>query len=189
MSSFRLHLLRHGAPELAGRLIGHSDVASTAAGIAACRAQARHLEVDHIVSSDLGRAEQAAMAIADDHGLPFTVDPRWRELHFGDWEGQSPRDLDEAMIGAFWDDPDASPPPGGERWSCLVKRVTAALADLGANNTLIVTHGGAMRATLAILCGFSQRQSWAFDLPYAARLTLRVWSGSPSTAQIVALDP
>lgn len=187
MSAFLLHLLRHGAPEIPGRMIGHTDVASTPAGIEACRVQARPLAIDHIVSSDLSRAERAASEIARDRALAATIDPRWRELHFGDWEGQSSQNLDEAAIGAFWDDPDANPPPHGERWSDLVNRVAAALGDLEPQNTLVVTHGGAMRATLAILCGLSQRQCWAFDLPYAALLSLRVWPGAPSTAQIVAL--
>ena len=95
--------------------------------------------------------------------------------------------IDSAAMGAFWNDPDADPPPGGERWSALVARVSAALDDMAARDTLVVTHGGAIRAALAALFGFDQRQLWAFDLPYAAMLTLRIWPGTPRTAQIVGL--
>lgn len=187
MSPIILHLLRHGAPETEGRLIGHSDVASTPAGIEPCRAQASYLDIDHIVSSDLCRARDAATAIASDRGLPVAVDRRWRELNFGDWDGLLSQDIDAIALGAFWNDPDANPPPRGERWSTLVDRVASALADLAPRNTLVVTHGGAMRAALAVLCGFDQRQSWALALPYAARLSFQIWPGSPRTAQIVAL--
>ena len=48
--------------------------------------------------------------------------------------------------------------------------------------TLIVTHAGAIRAALHILCGFGWRQLWAFDLPYGAAVSLRVWPGMPPGA-------
>ncbi len=40
---------------------------------------------------------------------------------------------------------------------------------------LVVCHAGAIRAALAVLCGFDVRQGWAVDLPYGAVLSLRVW--------------
>jgi alpha-ribazole phosphatase len=52
---------------------------------------------------------------------------------------------------------------------------------------LVVTHGGAIRAALADLCGFDRRQIWAFDLPYAALVSLRIWPGPKRTVQIVGL--
>jgi len=55
--------------------------------------------------------------------------------------------------------------------------------------TLVVAHGGAMRAALALLCGFTQSQLWAFDLPYGALLSLRAWPGPPRSAQIMGLWP
>ena len=42
-------------------------------------------------------------------------------------------------------------------------------------------------AVLASLFGFGQRQVWAFDLPYAALISLRVWPGTPRSAQIAGL--
>ena len=187
MSGFTLHLLRHGALEQPGLMMGRTDGAPTAAGIAACVAQTAGLGVEQLISSDLQRASKAGAAISDALGLPLTVDPRWRELDFGDWDGKASGAVDQGTLGAFWDDPDANPPPGGERWSSLVARVSAALADMVPQTTLVVTHGGAMRAALHALCGFDQRQLWAFDLPYAARLTLQVWPGEKPSAQIIGL--
>lgn len=187
MSGFTLHLLRHGALEQPGLMMGRTDGAPTVAGIAACIAQAADLGVKQLIASDLQRARKAGAAIGDALGLPLAIDPRWRELDFGEWDGQASAAVDPDKLGAFWDDPDANPPPGGERWSSLVSRITAALADLAPQNTLIVTHGGAMRAALHALCGFHQRQLWAFDLPYAARLSLQVWPGEQPSAQITGL--
>lgn len=182
MTPFTLYLMRHGEPVLAGRLLGRTDCAVTAAGIAACVAQAEGLAVERIVTSDLARARDCAAAIGT-----TTIDPRWRELDFGAWDGLSPRDVDADALARFWDDPDGCAPPDGERWSTLVARVGAAIADLPSVPTLVVTHGGAMRAALSILCGFDMARTWAFDLPYAAMLALKVWPGPPRSAQIAGL--
>lgn len=184
MTPFPLYLMRHGAPVLTGRMLGRTDCAVTAAGILACREQARDLAVARIVSSDLIRARACAEAIGT-----TAIDPRWRELDFGDWDGLAAGAIDQAALGRFWDDPDAAPPPGGERWSALVARVGAAVAGLAPEPTLVVTHGGAIRAALSALCGFDLARTWAFDLPYAAVLALKVWPGPRDTAQVVGLWP
>lgn len=180
--------MRHGEPVLTGRLLGHADVPATPAGVAACATAAASLgSVSAIVSSDLSRATASAAAAAEALDLPIRTDPRWRELDFGDWDGQAAADLDPQALARFWDDPDAFPPPGGERWTGLVRRVGAALADIDAD-TLVVTHAGAMRAVLAAACGFDARQVWAFDLPCAAVLTLALWrADGRTTGQIRAL--
>ncbi|MEH3103340.1 MAG: histidine phosphatase family protein [Sphingomonas phyllosphaerae] len=180
MSAARtVHLLRHGVTVRPGLLLGHVDVAVTPQGIADCVRNAAGATFTQVVSSDLSRAAACAAAL----GAPVQHDPRWRELDFGAWDGCDPATLPAETLAAFWRDPDANPPPQGERWSALVARVTAALADLP-DATVVVTHGGPIRAALASACGFDARQVWAFDLPCAALLTLRLW---PDTAQIVAL--
>lgn len=174
---FDLHLMRHGAPVQPGLLLGRTDAAPTAAGVAACLARGRALPVAAVVHSGLRRAAEPARALAAARGCPATPDPRWRELDFGRWDGCPPDAAPADALARFRDDPDACPPPEGERWSALVARVRAALVALPPRPTLVVTHGGAMRAALAALFGFSPAQLWAFDLPYAALLSLRLWPG------------
>lgn len=189
MTSFALHLLRHGETTTPGRLMGRTDGAPTAAGIAACVEQARDRGAEVLIASDLARGRLAGEAIGKDIALPMAIDSRWRELDFGAWDGLLPAQIDSAALGQFWDDPDACPPPEGEHWSALTARVAAAIQSLRPVPTLIVTHGEAMRAALAVLCGFDQRQIWAFDLPCAGLLSLRVWPNTQPTAQIVGLHP
>lgn len=187
MSGFLLHLLRHGACEVPGLMMGHGDGTPTPAGIAACAARVADLEIEAVVASDLRRAALPAEEIGGARALAVTIDPRWRELDFGAWDGRASAEIDRAALTAFWADPDASPPPGGERWSGLVARVGEAIAEQPPRSTLVVTHGGAMRAALAVLCGFDHRQGWALDLPCTALLSLRVWPGSEPAGQIVGL--
>lgn len=186
MSGILLHLMRHGEPEGAGRLHGHGDVAPNAAGVAACIVRARPLSFARVICSDLARAQRPAAAIADARGLAYTRDPRWRELDFGGWDGLDPLDLPTDAMTGFWADPDACPPPDGERWSTLCARIDTAIGAID-TDSLVVTHAGAIRGALACLFGLDHRVSWMIALPYAAVLTLRVWPGAIPRAQIVRL--
>lgn len=182
-----LHMMRHGAPEQPGRLLGHIDMASTAAGIAQCVERARGLDFAAMTSSDLSRARLPAGMIAAERAIPHNIDPRWRELHFGQWEGADPVTLPAQELARFWNDPDAFPPPDGERWSGLCARIEAALRSLS-EPVLILSHAGAMRAAIAVLCGLDARQCWAVDLPYGAVLSLKMWPGENLSGQITGLS-
>ncbi|MDB5702601.1 MAG: phosphoglycerate/bisphosphoglycerate mutase [Sphingomonadales bacterium] len=188
MTGYLLHLLRHGAPETPGLMMGRTDGLPTEAGIMACVENVQNVEIKVLISSNLVRARAPAEVVAGRIANRLVIDPRWRELDFGDWDGKASSEVDPDALGRFWDDPDHNPPPGGERWSALTNRVGAAIASLSPRPTLVVTHGGAMRAALAVLCGFDQRQVWAFDLPYASLLTLHVWPGEQASAQIMGLS-
>lgn len=183
MKSFPLYLMRHGAPALTGRMLGHLNSPATAAGIDACIAHARGLEFEHLVSSDLSRAAACAAAIGE-----AAIDPRWRELDFGAWDGLAAADIDAALLAGFWADPDGNPPPGGERWSALASRVGAAIAALPARPTLVVTHGGPMRAALCGLLGLELAQAWQVQLPYASVLAFDVLEETPRRAMLTGLQ-
>ena len=186
MSGIALHLMRHAAPQTPGLLLGHMDAPPDATAMQLCVDRSRTFAFDRLISSDLARASTPAARIAAVRQVPHHIDPRWRELHFGEWEGADPSTLPADEIGRFWSDPDDHPPPGGESWSALCERVAAALRDID-QPTLVLTHAGAIRGALTTLCGFTYQQAWAIDLPYAALLSLRVWPGSKGGAQITGL--
>lgn len=188
MTGFLLHLMRHGAPERPGRLLGHADEPALPSENARCVARAEGLDFASVTSSDLRRTRVPARDVAAIRGCPHDVDADWRELDFGGWTGLSVQEVGPAHYDRFWNDPDSNPPPGGERWSDLRNRVARAIDRLK-GPTLVVTHGGAMRAALSMLCGLDHRQVWSFDLPCASLLTLRVWTGETPAAQIVELRP
>lgn len=189
MTSRLIHLLRHGPPLRTGLLLGHVDEppADPSGGLAG--AVPGSLAPSCMISSDLRRARAGAEALAANRALHLTVDPRWRELDFGAWDGLDPQQVPGPDLARFWDDPEACPPPGGESWSALRARVGRALADL-IDGTLVVTHAGAMRAAVSVVTGLDFRQVWAFDLPYGALIGLRIWQdgdGAGPSGQIVSL--
>lgn len=187
MNGIALHLMRHGAPVRPGLMLGHTDDAPLAAGIDQCVARAAGLEVEAVGASDLARAVLPAMRIAEPLGLVPQFDVRWRELSFGQWDGQAPETLPREALARFWQDPDRNPPPSGETWSLLRDRVGMALAGID-RPTLVVAHGGSIRAALAILLGLDHRQVWGIDLPYGALVSLRLWPGAVPVAQLTGLQ-
>jgi alpha-ribazole phosphatase len=181
-----VHLLRHGPPLRTGLMLGHTDEPAVLADCPTIASRVQPLPLTQIVSSDLRRAAEQARIIADRRDLPLTIDPAWRELDFGAWDGKSPDTIDRATLTRFWDDPDASPPPEGERWSDLCARVGAAVERLQ-DQTLVLTHAGAMRAALCVLTGLDHGGVWALDLPYRTLLSIRIWPGVPLSGQVVGL--
>ena len=167
-------------------MLGHTDAPAMVADCPQIAARTATLPIARIVASDLTRASAQATVLAKRCSVPLTLDPAWRELDFGAWDGHAPDDLPALALAAFWNDPEAQAPPGGERWSDLCARVVGALDRLE-SDTLVVTHAGAMRAALAVLTGLDHRGIWALDLPYRALLSLRIWPGTPLTGHVTGL--
>lgn len=186
MSGIDIHLLRHGITDAEGRLIGRNDAAPLPEGVDACIRHGAQVAVEALVHSGLARARVPAERIAAAAGLVARQDARWRELDFGAWDGMRFDAIDAPALAAFQADPARHVPPGGEGWPALVARVRAALADID-RPTLVVTHGGAMRAAIAVLCAIDFPQLWNIALPHAALLSLRVWPGTPRIGQIIGL--
>lgn len=158
------HLLiaRHGETDwnAAGRWQGHTDVPLNATGRAQAAALAERLRSEGIAavaSSDLSRARTTAEIVAGALGLPVAfADPDLREQRYGRFEGLTPAEC-EVRYPEDWSRYVASPhagPPGGESRADLVARVVravqAAATRLSAP-TLLVSHGGAIRALLGAL--------------------------------------
>lgn len=186
MTGIVLHLLRHGVTDAEGRLIGRTDAAPLPTGVTACVARSDGLSVQAVHSSDLARARVPARQIAAACGLSVREDARWRELDFGRWDGMPLDTIDPNALAAFQADPARHPPPDGEAWPALIARAAAALAEID-RPTLVLTHGGAMRAALASLCAIDFPQLWNIALPHAALLSLRIWPGTPRIGQIIGL--
>ncbi len=161
-------LVRHGATDwnIEKRAQGTADIPLNETG----RLQALHsakeladFDFDAVYSSDLERAYDTAVVIAEQHDLEVTTDPAFREINQGDWTGLP---VDE--IRRRW--PDMWGParhyharPGGEspqqvRTRALegLKRVVQAHPD-GA--IVIVSHGGTIRWLGAEVLGYDDLKS------------------------------
>lgn len=159
-------LWRHGQTEwnAAGRFQGQTDIGLDATGRAqAARAapMLARLEPSLIVSSDLSRAHDTALALADVTGIPVRVDPDLRETNGGSFQGLTGPEI-EASFPADWaswasGDPHHRNPGGGESRADVAARMLAAViraADEAEGGlAVLATHGGAARLAVAQLIG------------------------------------
>ena len=173
MTKRRIFLVRHGETDwnLAGRLQGSHDIPLNDLGREQAAETARVVErlsggaapLDY-VASPLMRASQTMAIMRAELGLPpdqFRRDPRLKELLFGRWEGSTWPELrrrDPANVEARDADPWNFQPPGGESYAMLTARVIPAISEL-VRDTVVVSHGGVVRALLHTLAGMPPEQA------------------------------
>lgn len=170
MTVRRLVMLRHGqtAFNFGSRMQGQLDTELTELGHAQAVAAAEALAKQQpllIVSSDLRRAYDTAVALQQHTGLPVRADDRLRETHLGDWQGLTHAEIDASVPGArlAWRDDATWAPHGGEnridvadRSLPLVTELVAGEPGWGADDepgrpVVLVAHGGLIAALTAAL--------------------------------------
>ena len=170
MTVRRLLMLRHGqtAFNFGSRMQGQLDTELTELGRAQAVAVAgalAKLQPLLIVSSDLHRAYDTAIALQERTGLRVRADDRLRETHLGDWQGMTHAEIDAIAPGArlAWRDNASWAPHGGEnridvaaRSVPLVAELVAGEPEWGAEDeparpVVLVAHGGLIAALTAAL--------------------------------------
>ena len=123
----------------------------------------KNLKVDAFYSSDLIRAVNTIKPAADALGLPINLEPDFRELGVGVWDGLLFDDIAKLYPEDFeaWTNKEPNfAPEGGETWENLIKRSTKRLSELAAQNDgktiMISTHGGVIKVLLERFSGASQ---------------------------------
>ncbi|OZE96232.1 MULTISPECIES: histidine phosphatase family protein [Nocardiaceae] len=165
----QLILLRHGQTEYnAGdRMQGQLDTDLTELGRSQAKTAAAELATRsplRIVSSDLRRAYDTAVALGDASGVVVVTDQRLRETHLGEWQGLTHLDVDAVAPGAraAWRADATMAPPGGEsridvarRSLPVVQELVADLPEWGSDGSsapvVLVAHGGQIAAMTAAL--------------------------------------
>lgn len=171
-----IDLIRHGEPEGGRMYRGQKDDPLSELGWQQMReATAGCDHWDLIVTSPLQRCARFAEELAAQRGLPLHIDEQFREISFGIWEGRKPEDLERENPGgmrAFWDDPVRHWPEGGEPFDQFQMRVAAAWDRLmeqhAGRHTLLVAHGGIIRAVLFHVLGVPPQNFFRIQIPYAS---------------------
>ena len=173
-----IYFVRHGETDwnAEARLQGQRDVPLNDFGrVQAEEAGARlrglvaRYEDLAFVASPLSRTRETMERLRDSIGLAptaYRTDERLRELSFGRWEGltwKEVRRADPHGAAARQRDKWGYVPPGGESYAMLADRVAPALAEL-TRDTVVVSHGGVARATLALRCGIGRTEAPVIDI-------------------------
>lgn len=155
-----LYLLRHGPTDisLAGAPAGQLDVCANIEAEQSwpiVKKKLTRFGIQKILTSNLQRACLHAKDLSFELNVPCQILPDLAEQDFGEWEGTPWNQVKDA--GAFLKNPVYGTPPGGENFaSCASRSITAMQASLeGGQTTLVIAHGGSLRAILAHFLGLS----------------------------------
>lgn len=175
MSRLRLFVIRHGqtAWSRERRFAGARDVPLAEEGLRQCEAVAAALgdkAVAAVYASPLARARASAEMIAKPHRLEVRIEPDFREMAFGEWEGLGRDEVATRFPEAYelWR---AAPHrlvlPGGERLADVAARVENAVEELvgmHADETVVlVSHAIVLRLIVLRALGLGPDRLWTVD--------------------------
>jgi len=166
-----IYIIRHGetAANKEGRFQGWTDIPLNEKGVELAEVTGRGMKgihFDRCYSSPLIRARQTAELVLRESGnaqVPIITDDRLKEIHMGEWEGETFRIGPEKKIRPdakefFWNPFGFEGFPGGENAREVCGRTQEFLKELAAGagqnedeTVLIAIHGFAMRAMLNFL--------------------------------------
>jgi probable phosphoglycerate mutase len=162
----RVVIVRHGETEhnAGGVWQGQLDTELSARGVDQARAAGAALAAyrpARVISSDLARAAVTAREIAAAVGVgEVELDPRWREIHVGQWQGLHTNEVRERYAAelAQMDVEDIARGVDGETLKAVGARAGEALRELldglePEECVVVVAHGVSSRAALADLFG------------------------------------
>lgn len=158
----QIDVIRHGEPVGGRRYRGHGvDDPLTEKGLQQMwDAVADRSDWQHIVSSPLSRCLDFAQQLSKKLDIGCSIDPRFREIGFGTWEGLTPDEIlaqDASALERFYNDPITNRPEGAESLAAFSGRVWDAYNDLSAQHedqhVLVIGHAGVIRAITANILG------------------------------------
>lgn len=168
----RIIFVRHGqtAWNLELKYQGHTDTELSVLGLEQAKRVADRLaqeKISAVYASDLSRAFKTAEAIADLHSLAVMPMPGFREIKFGEWEGLTYEDIKAKwpdIIDRFFTHADEVAIPGGETFSQLKERASAAIEQITARHQgqtiAVVSHGGTIRTILCAALNIHLNYVW-----------------------------
>ncbi|HXU89573.1 MAG TPA: histidine phosphatase family protein, partial [Methylomirabilota bacterium] len=167
--------VRHGATEWsqARRFAGSRDIPLIAQGRLQAEAVAQALGetvTAAVYTSPLERARMSADVIAKRHRLDPVIEPAFREMAFGVWEGLTREEVATrfpAEFTAWASSPDRVTPPDGESLGAVDSRVRAALGALverhRGQTAILVSHAIVLRLIVLAALGLGPERLWSVD--------------------------
>lgn len=178
MQRTRIYLVRHGQIEgyQQKRYNGQRNVPLTELGKEQSERISARLEdiaLEAIYSSDLDRSRYCARLIADGHDLVLFLEDELREINFGEWEGRTWVELQEAYPHEWQSrlqDLTNYQVPGGESLQDAADRIRPAIRRIlekhPNGDVALVAHGGVNRIVLLDAIGARLEQAFCLEQDY-----------------------
>ncbi|GAA3104738.1 bifunctional RNase H/acid phosphatase [Streptomyces goshikiensis] len=193
-------LLRHGETALTPQKrfsgSGGTDPELSPAGrrqaAAVAEALAARGTVQAVVSSPPRRCRETAQAVADRLGLAVVVEDGLRETDFGAWEGLTFGEVRERFpddLQAWLDSPKAAPTGGGESFSAVTRRVSAArdrlLAAYAGRTVLVVTHVTPVKTLVRLALGAPPESLFRMELSAASLSAVAYYADGNASVRLL----
>lgn len=196
-----LYLVRHGqtAANAAQQIQGQRDLELTALGHEQVAALALALPVATaaaVICSPLRRARQTAAALGA--ACATTIDDRWIEMDYGEFEGAPIAEVRHALWEHWSADPTWAP-TGGESHAAVAARVAEACEDLrarfgpddrdedGGGDVIVVTHVNPIKMAVAWTLGVGPQVTGRMFVPLASITTIDIGRPNPVLTSFSAL--
>jgi alpha-ribazole phosphatase len=176
-------LVRHTRLEIApGLCYGRRDVDVATTFEADARDVLRQIgQCQHVYTSHATRCQKLAAVIAQRHHTPLHIDERLHELDFGDWDGMRWNEINRSALDQWAADISGFQMPNGESGEMLMQRAAAFFSAVLCNAkeaTVVVSHGGTLRALLAVASNQTLAATAHWSISPGAVVMLQVGSAS-----------
>lgn len=147
-----IYLIRHGKTVANEKRLycGSTDLPLSEAGAAELRQLHYAIAPERFVTSGMKRTEETLKILFGN--VAFSVDTRFREVDFGDFEMRGYAELKDDPAYQAWisGDNEANVPPHGESGVEMTRRVLEAFREIP-DGTAVIAHGGVIAAIMASL--------------------------------------
>jgi broad specificity phosphatase PhoE len=167
-----LFLVRHGRTGWNKEQIfrGSKDIPLDEVGRAEARLVGERLKeegIGAVYSSQLSRAKETAQAIAEFHNVEVQCLEGLTDLHFGEWEGLSLKEVKERYPELYeqWQKaPQKVIFPGGEGLAAVCSRAMKAVEDIIARHpqeaVALISHRVVLKVLICALLGLDNSHFW-----------------------------
>ena len=186
MTNTRFDLIRHGEPEGGRRYrgCGVDDPLSPRGWEQMWAAVEGRGPWDLLISSPMRRCREFTEALAGRRGIEWRIEPDFKEVGFGAWEGRAPHELPPGEHDAFLADPVHRRPPGAESLSAFAERVARTFDDwcerAAGSRVLIIAHAGVIRAVVGHVLRADPVAWYRLQVQYAALTQVRIDPQGPA---------
>jgi len=134
-----------------------------------------------VLASPMVRTQGTGQVLADALGLALGTDARLAECDFGDWEGRTAEEVEDAWPGLLrrWHQEGTVAAPGGESMADVGRRVGGLLRELAATHAgrtvVLATHAVVLRSVVGSSVGLDPGRWYTLRVPPASVSAVRLW--------------
>ena len=162
-----IYLIRHGKTQANEKHLycGSTDLPLSEAGREELQFLAYAISPERFVTSGMKRTNETLEILCGN--VPYSVDSRFREVDFGDFEMKSYEMLkgDPAYQAWLTGDNEANVTPGGESGNQMTARVLTAFHAIveAGQDTVVITHGGVIAAIMESLFPWENKNRYQWQ--------------------------